>query len=691
MAFDVEGARKAGYTDAEIASFMAKAASFDLAGAKSSGYSDGEVIAHLAQKAAAPGQIPVDQNLKAPAAVRPISTDPQSVADKLIGAGEAALTTVTGATGGALGMVGGTAKGLAQAILSGQFGTPQAADMVERAAADGASALTYAPRTAAGQEMAGAVGEALQQVIPVAAVAPALAIPGSKPVAPARVVAQTATESAARTIAGEAGAATVAKAADRMAQLAETATTLPRRALEAIRKPQEATPTPGTLGSVGSAGTDMAVQRRATAEQLGFTGDAALTRGQATRDAAQLKFETETAKIPEAGQPLRQRLVAQNDHALRYFDNLVDETGSAAPSLRAVGQSVDRALVQQYQADKARVRSAYRAAEAAGEMESPVSLEGVVQHLNESAPDAATAPLLDVARARALRLGIAVEGPDGMLTPQPVPLKIAETYRQAIGRATDFEPTNVRQSAIIKGLVDEATDGLGGNTYKQARALRARMAQNYEDRAVIAKLLNNKRGTSDRQVALEDVFSHTILKGSLDDVRNVRRVLQRSGEDGAQAWRDLQGASVQWIKDEATKNVATDSAGNRVISPASLDKAVRSLDVDGRLDFIFGKAGAQRMRDLRDLSMYFKTVPPESAVNTSNTVSALLAAFGDVGMSGMAGAPVPVVTMTRLVRQYVRDRALRRRIEDALRDGAARQAPNNKPGQPISAPGKTFH
>lgn len=48
MSFDVEGARKAGYTDAEIADHLSQSSGFDLKGARGSGYSDSEVIAHLA-------------------------------------------------------------------------------------------------------------------------------------------------------------------------------------------------------------------------------------------------------------------------------------------------------------------------------------------------------------------------------------------------------------------------------------------------------------------------------------------------------------------------------------------------------------------------------------------------------------------------------------------------------------------
>lgn len=655
----------------------------------------GKKLVHMdgGRSAAIPGQ----EGEAARVAVAQAQPGP-TLAQRAVGAGEAALTLGTGATGGALGMIGGTLKGLAEQILAGKFGTAEAARMIEQRASEGAQALTYAPRTEQGQAQAQAVGQAMQQLVPVAgltgemaAIANATNAARANGAAPAGVTARASAVGTARDVAGPAAAQAVdsaitasQRAAQRVGQLAREATTLPRRALEALqREPQAAKPTPGTMGSVGAAGTDMAVQRRTTAEMLGFADDAALTRGQASRDAAQLKFETEAAKIPDAGAPLRQRVVQQNARILENFDHWVDETGARAPTLRAVGSAVDDALVRQSRADKAQINAAYTAARQAGEMEAPVTLEGVVQHLNDAAPEAATAPLLDVGRRLALRLGIAAEGPDGMLVPQPTTLNMAERFRQAINRATDFEPTNVRQATIIKGLTDEATAGLGGDMYRNARALRARFAQNYEDRAVIAKLLNNKRGTADRQVALEDVFSHAVLKGSLDDVRNVRRVLQRSGADGQQAWRELQGATAQWLRDEATKNVATDSAGNRVVSAAALDKAIRSLDVDGRLDFIFGREGAQRMRDLNDLAKYVRTVPPEAAVNTSNTVSALLAAFGDAGLIGMSGAPVPVVSLARYVRQTVKDRALRKRIEDALNDVQKKRAPG-KESEPLA-------
>ena len=54
MSFDVEGARKAGYSDAEIADYVGKDAKFDVNGAREAGYSDNEILDHLTQAATEP-------------------------------------------------------------------------------------------------------------------------------------------------------------------------------------------------------------------------------------------------------------------------------------------------------------------------------------------------------------------------------------------------------------------------------------------------------------------------------------------------------------------------------------------------------------------------------------------------------------------------------------------------------------
>lgn len=377
---------------------------------------------------------------------------------------------------------------------------------------------------------------------------------------------------------------------------------------------------------------------------------------------------------------------------MKHFDNLVDQTGKETPDLAGTGRSVDSSLRAGLDYDKGRVRVAYKEAEKSAEGAAPVTLDSAIQFLNDSAPDAAVSPLLDVARKRAIRLGAAVEDADGNLVAQPTTVKNAELLRRAIGNATDFEPTNIRNSAILKGAIDSATEPAIGPLYRQARRLRENLAKKYEDRGVVASLLNNKKGMADRKVAIADVFEHSILNASREDVSAVRRALTHGADApaeirqlGQQAWKDLQGETMNWIKEQAFANTATDQRGNVILSVPKLDKAIKRLDADGRLQTLFGKQGAQHLRDLNDLAKVIYTTPP-GAVNTSNTASVLLAAFAEAGVTGsMTGLPVPVLSTLRVLSKQLKNRQLQKRIEQALTRGRATPSTTQPSARPAGA------
>lgn len=579
--------------------------------------------------------------------------------DKLIGGAETDLQLLTGATTGAVGGIVGVVKEFADRAINGHEKVSEAQNMreIEQAYIDGMQKLTYEPRTVAGQQIARKVGSAL------GAVAPAVPLTGELNALNAAM------RPAARAVGNQAAAAA--------SRVEEAVPAMVSQAKSAISKPAA---TPGTMGSVGASGTDIALQRRQMAEQLPVP--IKLTKGQADRSFEQQRFEQEAAKDPNTGAALRDRFAQQNEDILKNFDAFVDATGAEAPNLRATGVAVDKALVAKAARDKAEIRVAYKEAEKAGEMSEPVATDKIISFLNESYSAESVAPVLKAARAELVRLGGATLDEAGNLSPRELTLKSTEDLRRFVNKVTGTDPTNIKYAADIKSVIDGVTEGAGGNIYRKARALRLRYAEQYENRAVIAKLLRTNRGTQDRTVALEDVWNHTILKGSKDDVRVVRKVLQTSGDDGKQAWRELQGATISWMKEEATKGVATDVRGNPIISAAGLNKAIRSLDHDEKLDFIFGKKGAQQLRDINDLAKVVFTSPPGST-NSSNTASVILAALSEAGINGsMTGLPVPVLTSLRVIAMRVKDRRIQKRIEEALNDAKREQqlpAPKKQP------------
>lgn len=609
-------------------------------------------------------QIPTnDPNWQPPTEQGIIQRAPEpTLGQRLVGAGEAGLTLLTGMTSGTVGMIGGAANGITRSILDGSFGTRQAADMVEQEAMKSAQAMTYAPRTETGREYAQNVGDVMSQTIPVMPLTAEMGMLRATTRAAAPAVRAGASRVAAPVVQGTSKAAqAVQEVAGKMKQ--------------AVTGAPEA-PTPGTMGSAGAAGTDVATMRRAAAQELPVPVE--LTKGQATRDFEQLRFEQEAAKNPELGVPLRERAAEQHKAVRQSFDAWIDQTGAEAPDARAIGIAVDKALTARAARDKAEVRVAYKEAEKSPESLNPVDpglpvsigegdmalTSSVIDYLNTKPTGLKTTALTDHAKQYAIKLGIAEKLDDGTLVARPTNVKTMEAWRREISQATGFEPAEIRDATILKKLIDGTTEPAAGPLYQKARGLRAKYAEQYENRAVISDLLNNKRGMADRKVALEDVFDRIVFRGSLDDMRFARKMLQTGGEEGKQAWREIQGAAVRYIRDEATKNVQRDIHGNEMISPAALNKAIKRLDSDGKLDYLFGKRGAEQMRAVNDLSKVLFTAPP-GTINTSNTASVLLAAL-DMTISGTAGMPLPVTSGLRMLMRNVKDRKMRAKINDAL-------------------------
>ncbi len=511
--------------------------------------------------------------------------------DALPGYGEALLSLLTGATTGLLARAGGTVGGLAANATSGKYGTQEGAQMAGEVAAEQQRRFTYEPKTEEGKEALAAIGNLFSES-KVEGLGP-MALPTATAVATAKP----------RPAIGHASRV-VRQAGRDVAQGA--------RDLGLVETPE------AELSGVGAASATGTTIRQARADQLPVP--IKLTKGQAERTFEQQQFEREAAKNPKVGGPLRERYAEQNEKILQNFDAWLDQTGAEAGSLRATGQIVTDAVVAKSHRAKAEINSAYKSAREAGDMQQRIDASPLTQYLAENQAEAINAPVLISVQAKLKGL----LDKDGAVSVNDL-----EEVRKMVGKLSGKDATNAVFGKEVKGLIDGMTEGQGGELYKKARALRQRYAQEFEDHAVVDKLLSFKPGSKDRAVAYEDVFSHTILRGSLDDVRTVRKVLQTAGEQGQQAWRELQGATIQHIKDEITKNVQIDQAGNRVISPARLDRLVTELDKDGKLDFIFGKQGAQQIRDVNGIAQDVLTAPPGS-VNHSNTASILLAAVDKI-------------------------------------------------------------
>lgn len=590
---------------------------------------------------------------------------PLSTMDKIIGGGEAALTVGTGMIGGAIGQAAGGLHGIAESVVDGTFGTQQGAQNAVNRAGQFSNALTYEPNTAAGQRAVGAVGEFIEDT----------GLDTLPPVLGGGVGTATATLGRASVPVATTAAREVAQAAKPVvAQVVEQAKRPVAAVTEAARNTfnRDTSNTGPVPANMGAAQVDQATVRQALAQDLPVTPE--LTRGQISRDPAQLKFEVETAKDPDAGAPLRQRYEQQHQAVQQNFDAFIDQTGSqTGGNARDVGLMVDGALQKQMQADKNRVRVAYKKADDSEEAATPVDVTqpvsvledgeiSIIDYLN-SQPELPTTPIITAAKRTAVSLRVAQKADDGSLIPGNPTIKQLEKWRSEINGNVNQEAPNIRQATILKGFIDAHVEPYAGTLYKAARAERKRFGDKWENHTIIKDLTGNKKGTDDRKVAYEKVVDRVIYSGSLDDLRQAKRTIMTSGPEGKQSWSEIQAAVLQNIKDEATKGVAPDGQGNQMISPAALNAQIRKLD--DKLDFIFGKQGADKLRALNEVSKTIFTVPTSAAINHSNTAATLSAAM-DLVLSGMSGFPAPVASALRLSTKHIKDRKIRKRVEDAL-------------------------
>lgn len=578
-----------------------------------------------------------------------------SIGEQLIGAGETALTLGTGATTGTLGTLAGTLAGLSQQILSGQFGTPEAMREVEKAAAAGAQALTYQPRTQAGQEQVQAVGKAIGDVLP--PVMPMLAAPGA--------LAQ-ATRQAAPIV--QATAQRGAQATQQAARAAGQAVARPvQAATVAVREAvgMEPKAPPVSAGrSAGAAATPLELQRATEAEMAGLR----LSEGEVKRSPELLAWEKEKAKTPEYQAPFLERQQENNRAALGKLNQILDDTGAEAGDYANTGiQVVDR-LMAGWNIEKAKTKALYDKFRASPEAQTQVDTTPVLDFLNSQARGVAgVTGVPDTARQNAVNLGIAQMDDSGRLVPVAgTTLGQLEDFRQSVSAISAANPNDKRLATVIKRQIDEIGDPIGGEMTKSMRAQRQRQAQKYENRAIVSRLLLEKKGMSDAQTPVEDVFAKTILTARPSEIVHIKRVLATIPDnEGQQAWKELQGATVRHLLEKAESGIGSDNLP--VVSGAKLNSALKAFDQNGKLDLVMGKEAAEQIRNLNQVLQYIQSTPPMTSINNSGTARTIAALLAESAVQGaVVGVPLPIVQGMKMLRDNVTDKRIKARITKAL-------------------------
>jgi len=426
-----------------------------------------------------------------------------------------------------------------------------------------------------------------------------------------------------------------------------------------------------TMAGVGAAATPETVTRTQMASQLRVPVQ--LSKGQAERELGQQQFEIETPKIsPELGKPLVEAQARRNDAILQNFDAYVDATGKQTFGLRATGKVVTDVLNKEAQSAKTKIENAYTLAKEKGETEAPIQYAPLKAFIENETPTTRTAnaPILNIVYEQLAKNDPKNSG--------QISINALEDIYKVINKNYVPATPNASYGRDMRNIINEITEGKGGELYQEARRLRQDYAKRFENIGAIDRLISTKANSDDRIVAFEDVFQKSIINGSLDDVKNLGFALKRSGPQGQQAFKELQGQTIEFLKDRVTQSIDTDMFGNPVVSPAKFKSAVRELDQDGKLDYLFGKKGAQEIRDLMETTILVNA-PLKGAANYSNTASAVIRGLDMINRSPIGKIPV-VGSLTKYSFEKAQEKALKKKIEESINYSPTKMAEELKKG-----------
>ena len=541
--------------------------------------------------------------------VRPAEAGP-SIRDRISGVLEAPAVIASGLVSGPASALAGLYGGL----TSGQYGTPAGVQAGEEMARRTQEQF-YQPRTQTGQQIGAGISEFL---------GPLAGVPVGKMTA-AGILAPGAVN-----------------------QLAAASAKAVAPIQNALARPQQ------QMSGMGAATTNAAMLRQERAQRLGIP----LTKGEQAPELGLQQFESDIAKAqPEGvGKPLIQFKEQQKSAILDKFEQMAGETGAkyADPdAYKKIGSIVDKAMTNEFDKKKAAFKAAYDVADNSGETLQQVPYQSISDYINNQSPTVRSklAPIIDAVNEQ-----LALNDPNKTGT---MSVRALEDIYQQIGANTQQGTPNAGHARQLKLLIDKATENAGGDLYKKARRLRTEFGNDFENTYRVAKLLGTRGGYADRAVALGDVFDHVVLDGSLEEMRTVTKLLKKGGPEGQQAYAELQGQTIQHLKDQLTKNASGQ------LSFAKLNTAINALDQEDKLTYMFGKTGRDTLVDLRD-TLRDALVKDPRAVNYSNTGTLV-----NKALDKLAQLRVP---LAKTAADFAEKRALTKKVQESV--GFNALAPN---------------
>lgn len=369
-----------------------------------------------------------------------------------------------------------------------------------------------------------------------------------------------------------------------------------------------------------------ALQRQADFEALGIKP----TLGQLTRDPIQFAREQNLRGVEGVGEPLSARFSEQGNQLQAKLSSPANgalDAYNAGAKIAGSLENLDNNVLRPH------VSALYADARASAGKDLELPLQGLAQDyaqiLNDFGDKVPTA-----IRSKFSSLGL-----DPNLPSNQKKIFTIEDADKLLKNINDLDPgfsdrgtsnalARLRES--IKNTVTSA-DATGGPFAPAVKAA--------SERFKMIDAMPSLKAAAEGTVAPDDFINKFIINGKTDQVKKLSETLKQS--DPA-AWQEARAQMADTLKRAA---FGENAAGDSPFSPARYMQQVRRLGVD-KLGAFFNASEVDDILRVGRVGAYIKQAPNASAVNTSNTGSAVGNLFSRIPGAGPAISVVNKVAGT---------------------------------------------
>lgn len=328
--------------------------------------------------------------------------------------------------------------------------------------------------------------------------------------------------------------------------------------------------------------------------------------GQVTRDATQFAKERNLRGVAGVGEPILQRMEAQNKALQSGIGGFADGASDAVTA----GERMAAALKSTDESMRGKVSSAYQAARQSTGKDFEVPLQGLAQDAANVVADFADKVPAGV-KNKLAEYGIFGGKQTKMFTFEEAD-KLLKNINDHVGNdpATNKALGSLRD-AVKKAMLDAPAE----DAYAAARNLAAQ-------RFKLHDLVPALKAASQDAVAADSFVRKFVTSAPTKDVQMMAQLLKQTSPEALQEARTQVGARLQ--RAAFGENVA----GDKVFSPERYASALREIG-DKKLAAFFSESEIAQLKRFGRVGAYINSIPAAAPVSSSNSnIASMVSNYG---------------------------------------------------------------